>query len=68
VQREHTNCYGIASGTVVAEGLVDVSGIVDKPTHNVSPSTLAVAGRYILTPSIIQDLERISRGVGGISS
>ena len=49
---------------MVAEGLVDVSGIVDKIAPDVSPSTLAVAGRYILTPSIFQDLERIPRGVG----
>lgn len=65
VPREQTNRYGIVSGTLVAEGLVDVSGIVEKPAPDVSPSTLAVAGRYILTPSIFQELESIQRGVGG---
>ncbi len=68
VPREHTNRYGIVSGTLVAEGLVDVSGIFEKPTPVASPSTLAVAGRYILTQSIFQELESIPRGVGGRSS
>ena len=65
VPREHTNRYGIVSGQVIEEGVVDVTGIVEKPTPDVAPSTLAVAGRYILTPGIFQELENIPRGVGG---
>ena len=65
VPREHTQRYGIVSGSVVSDGLVDVTGIVEKPAPDVAPSTLAVAGRYILTPGIFQELERIPRGVGG---
>jgi len=65
VPREHTNRYGIVSGTQLAEGLVDVTGIVEKPAPEAAPSTLAVAGRYILTPSIFAELEAIPRGVGG---
>ncbi len=65
VPREHTSRYGIVSGPVVEDGVVDVTGIVEKPAPEVAPSTLAVAGRYILTPGIFQELERIPRGVGG---
>ena len=65
VPREHTQRYGVVSGSVVSDGLVDVTGIVEKPAPDVAPSTLAVAGRYILTPGIFQELERIPRGVGG---
>ncbi len=65
VPREHTRRYGIVSGTVVADDLVDVTGIVEKPAPEVAPTTLAVAGRYILTPSIFHELERLPRGVGG---
>ena len=65
VPREHTNRYGIVSGKVVADGLVDVSGIVEKPAPDQAPSTLAVAGRYILSAGIFSELEKIPRGVGG---
>ncbi len=65
VPREHTSRYGIVSGQNVAEDLVDVSGIIEKPAPEVAPTTLAVAGRYILTPGIFKELENLSRGVGG---
>ncbi len=65
VPREHTQRYGIVSGSVVGHGVVDVTGIVEKPVPELSPTTLAVAGRYILTPGIFHELENIPRGVGG---
>jgi UTP--glucose-1-phosphate uridylyltransferase len=65
VPREHTKRYGIVSGTVVNDCLTDVGGIVEKPAPEVAPTTLAVAGRYILTPGIFKELESIPRGVGG---
>ncbi|MDD2727803.1 UTP--glucose-1-phosphate uridylyltransferase GalU [Malikia sp.] len=65
VPREHTRRYGIVSGTAVADDLVDVTGIVEKPAPELAPTTLAVAGRYILTPGIFHELERLPRGVGG---
>ncbi len=65
VPREQTNRYGIVSGQAVEDGVVDVTGIVEKPAPEVAPSTLAVAGRYILTPGVFHELENIPRGVGG---
>lgn len=65
VPREQTDRYGIVSGTVVADNLVDVSAIVEKPAPAVAPTTLAVAGRYILTPGIFAELQSLPRGVGG---
>jgi UTP--glucose-1-phosphate uridylyltransferase len=65
VPREHPNRNGIVSGQAVADGLVDVSGMVEKPAPADAPSTLAVAGRYILTAGIFAELESLPRGVGG---
>ena len=65
VPPEHTQRYGIVSGKGVADGVVDVSGIVEKPKPEDAPSTLAVAGRYILTPGIFAELENLPRGTGG---
>lgn len=65
VPNEHTNRYGIVSGKALDEGVIDVNGIVEKPSPDTAPSTLAVAGRYILTAGIFDELENIPRGVGG---
>ncbi|WP_237173404.1 UTP--glucose-1-phosphate uridylyltransferase GalU [Paracandidimonas lactea] len=65
VPREHTRRYGIVSGQPGANNVVDITGIVEKPSPDVAPTTLAVAGRYILTPAIFKELENLPRGVGG---
>lgn len=65
VPREHTNRYGIVSGKAVADNVLDVSGIVEKPAPDKAPTTLGVAGRYILTAGIFKELEALPRGVGG---
>lgn len=65
VPREHTNRYGIVSGQSITGDLVDIDAIIEKPEPEVAPTTLAVAGRYILTPGIFKELENIPKGVGG---
>lgn len=62
---EETQRYGIVSAANVTPDLVNVTGIVEKPLPDAAPSTLAVAGRYILTPRIFKELENLPRGVGG---
>jgi UTP--glucose-1-phosphate uridylyltransferase len=42
-----------------------VEGIVEKPKPAVARSTLAVVGRYVLSPRIFDKLETIGRGAGG---
>lgn len=65
VPREDTKRYGIVSAENVTQDLVNVTGIVEKPSPEEAPSTLAVAGRYILSPGIFKELENLPRGVGG---
>ncbi len=65
VPREHTNRYGIVSGSAINDVLTELSGIVEKPAPSVAPGTLAVAGRYILTPGIFQELQNTPKGAGG---
>ena len=65
VPREHTKRYGIVSGQEVEKDVVDVTGIIEKPAPEVAPTTLAVAGRYILTPGVFAELKSLPRGVGG---
>jgi UTP--glucose-1-phosphate uridylyltransferase len=42
-----------------------MTGIVEKPQPADAPSTLAVIGRYVLTPKIFDKLEQTQRGAGG---
>ncbi len=42
-----------------------MTGIVEKPQPADAPSTLAVIGRYVLTPKIFDKLEQTQRGSGG---
>jgi UTP--glucose-1-phosphate uridylyltransferase len=65
VPAEHTRRNGIVAGTPVAERLVDVSQIVEKPAPENAPSRLGVAGRYILTPGVFHEIATQPRGVGG---
>lgn len=53
---EKTGLYGIVTGTSLTNTLFDVSGIIEKPSPETTPSTLAVAGRYILTPAIFDEI------------
>jgi UTP--glucose-1-phosphate uridylyltransferase len=65
VPLEHTNRYGIVSGASVNNVLTSLSGIVEKPAPVDAPGTLAVAGRYILSPAIFQELKITPKGAGG---
>jgi UTP--glucose-1-phosphate uridylyltransferase len=65
VPRSHTGQYGIVSTTSLEPGVERVHGIVEKPSPDVAPSTLAVVGRYILTPRIFHHLAQIRPGAGG---
>jgi len=65
VPSEHTRRYGIVGGAAVHDRLVEVQRIVEKPAPQDAPSNLGVAGRYILTPGVFDEIARQPRGVGG---
>lgn len=65
VPRDETKSYGIVASRPVAERVDQISAIVEKPAPENAPSTLAVVGRYILTPRIFHHLERGRPGAGG---
>ena len=65
VPRAHTKHYGIVSTEPFGERLEKVGAIVEKPAPELAPSTLAVVGRYVLTPRIFSCLEKIGKGAGG---
>lgn len=65
VPREETRRYGVVDVHGVNDAMAEVFGMVEKPVPAVAPSTLAVAGRYILSPSVFETIRRQARGAGG---
>jgi len=62
VSREETSKYGIVKPA--ADGSLRLSGIVEKPQPESAPSTMAVVGRYVFSPRIIDCLEDLAPGAG----
>ncbi len=65
VERQHTRQYGIVDATPYRDGLEFINAIVEKPSPETAPSTLAVVGRYILNPTVFRYLEVEEKGMGG---
>ena len=62
VPQEMTASYGVVAGEQVAENLIRVSNMVEKPAPEDAPSNLAIIGRYILTPDIFDILRKTPPG------
>lgn len=60
-----TASYGIVDAFKIEDNLLQLKSIVEKPKPADAPSTLAVVGRYILTPKIFDCLEKVKPGKGG---
>lgn len=65
VPRNETSRYGVVDVHGVNAKAAEVFAMVEKPAPDVAPSTLAVAGRYILTPGVFDSIRRQPRGAGG---
>lgn len=65
VPLEHTRRYGIVAGDAAGERLIKATHMVEKPRPEDAPSRLAVAGRYILSPSVFEHIRTQPRGAGG---
>jgi UTP--glucose-1-phosphate uridylyltransferase len=64
VPRDQTDKYGIIAPGAADGRVVEVKGLVEKPSPKDAPSNLAVTGRYILLPEVIEHLARMERGAG----
>ena len=65
VPQEETRRYGIVKGESAGGPLMRVDEIVEKPAPEQAPSRMGVAGRYVLTPRIFDEIRQQPRGVGG---
>ena len=65
VPPEQTSSYGILDVDEDMGSVVSVKGMVEKPEAGTAPSNLAVIGRYILRPSVLNHLKQMKSGAGG---
>lgn len=65
VPAEKVSRYGIVGGEPVADGVWKLNTLVEKPSPQTAPSRLAIAARYILSPTIFDCIVRTKPGAGG---
>lgn len=65
VPPEQASSYGVLDVDEDMGSVVSVRGMVEKPAPEDAPSNLAVIGRYILSPSVLGNLNRMKSGAGG---
>ncbi|MEV8272340.1 UTP--glucose-1-phosphate uridylyltransferase GalU [Microbacterium sp. NPDC077184] len=66
VDPDSIHMYGAAAVEATdTDGVVKVTGLVEKPKKEDAPSNLAIIGRYVLSPDVFEILERTEPGKGG---
>ncbi len=66
VDSDSIHMYGAAAVEATdTDGVVKVTGLVEKPKKEDAPSNLAIIGRYVLSPDVFEILERTEPGKGG---
>ena len=65
VAPEKASSYGILDIDEDMGSVVSVKGMVEKPAAGTQPSNLAVIGRYILSPHVLNNLNKMKTGAGG---
>ncbi|PZX19013.1 UTP--glucose-1-phosphate uridylyltransferase [Palleronia aestuarii] len=65
VEPDKASAYGILDVEERNGNVLKVKGMVEKPAAEDAPSNIAVIGRYILTPSVLDRIDKLDRGAGG---
>lgn len=65
VPQDKAKSYGILDIGEDMGAIVKAKGMVEKPAPGTEPSNLAVIGRYILSPKVMVNLNKVRQGAGG---
>ena len=65
VPADQVRRYGIVAGPAAGDQLIKIERIVEKPAPEAAPSRMGVAGRYVLTPRIFEEIRNQPPGAGG---
>ena len=64
VPEEQVSRFGVIAGNEISEDVWKVNALVEKPAQELAPSNLAVFGRYLLSPRVMDLLADLKPGVG----
>ncbi|MHA1231010.1 MAG: UTP--glucose-1-phosphate uridylyltransferase [Candidatus Helarchaeota archaeon] len=65
VEKDQVSRYGIIDGTENDTGIYLIKDLIEKPTPEKAPSTLAINGRYIFNSDIFECIKETEIGIGG---
>jgi UTP--glucose-1-phosphate uridylyltransferase len=65
VSDAEVSSYGIVSGSELAEGVIEVTDVIEKPDPSAVNSRLAIAARYVLGPWVFEALRDTPPDAGG---
>lgn len=67
VPLDQVSSYGVIdpSTELDAAGVIGIRTMVEKPKIEDAPSDLIIIGRYVLTPDVFAEIERLEPGTGG---
>ena len=65
VDPSQVSSYGVIAGKEIEPGVWEVSNLVEKPSPEEAPSNLAIFGRYLLSPKVMEILPQVKPGRNG---
>jgi len=65
VPKKDVSKYGVINSVKVSERTYEIKGIVEKPSIEEAPSDLTIVGKYVITPDVFEELEKIKPDKGG---
>lgn len=65
VDEHEVDRFGVIDGQEIEDGVYRIQDLVEKPKREEAPSRLAIFGRYLLSPRLMELLETTPAGVGG---
>ena len=65
VPDDQVDRFGVIAGDKLSEEVWEISSLVEKPAVEEAPTNLAVFGRYLLSPRVMELLADVKPGAGG---
>lgn len=65
VPEDQVDRFGVIAGDKLSEEVWKISSLVEKPAVEEAPTNLAVFGRYLLSPRVMELLADVKPGAGG---
>src|SRR3989344_8542148 len=63
--RSEVKHYGVVKAVKVSKNVYEIKDIVEKPNPKEAPSNLIIVGKYIITPSVFEELRKLKKDSRG---